>query len=72
MHAITALVTLVGMLATAAPAPADGTIAPRTLEQFIDRQFLPPLRSYDEHLTIGVARCPRGLDRRAAQKYTAP
>jgi hypothetical protein len=68
MHAIAALVTLVGVLATAGPASASETVSPHILEQFVDQQFVPPLRSYDQHLTIGDARCPRGLDRRAAQK----
>jgi hypothetical protein len=68
MHAGIALVTLVGVLASAAPAPASDTIAPHILEQFVDQQFVPALRSYDQHLTIGDARCPRALDRRAAQK----
>jgi hypothetical protein len=69
MHAVTALVTLVGVLASAAaPAPASDTVAPHILEQFVDQQFVPPLRSYDQHLSIGAARCPRALDRRAAQK----
>ncbi len=68
MHAVATLVTLVGVLATAAPAPAVGTIAPHILEQFIDRQFVPPLRSYNEHLTIGDARCPRALDPKGTHK----